>query len=303
MESITQALARVSNTPNLPELLEKALSIGDVSKMPPEVFGAYYQAVCYSSGLNPLTQPFEVIEFQGKKKLYAKKEAAEQLRKLHRVSTKVVSKEVIDGMYIITVMASTPDGRMEEAQGIVCLDNLKGDAKANAMMRCETKAKRRVTFAICGLGFAEAGESDVVDAEVVQEHFTGTAEEATANLFPDFDTTKAVPEEDEDDTLPRELENSTDDEGEQLDGIVAEILKERCEEWHDVLEYSYEAVLAYVQHTYKRPFWDLSHGETGMVLSWFADESRVKWLKREIRLNAKGVKEMMRQHGTTPVGS
>jgi hypothetical protein len=37
----------------------------------------------------------------------------------------------------------------------VSLHNLKGEALANAIMKCETKAKRRVTLSICGLGLLD----------------------------------------------------------------------------------------------------------------------------------------------------
>lgn len=137
-----------------PEDIEKALTIGDLSKMPPDVRIRYYLATCQSAGLNPMTQPFTAIKNQaGQVILYANATCAEQLRKRDRVSVKVLGREKDDGVYIVTVSASTPDGRCEESQGIVDISGLKGTALANAMMKAETKAKRRVTMALCGLGF------------------------------------------------------------------------------------------------------------------------------------------------------
>ena len=46
----------------------------------------YYNMFCDSLGLNPVTQPFEIIKFNGKEKLYATKDAIEQLRKINKVS-------------------------------------------------------------------------------------------------------------------------------------------------------------------------------------------------------------------------
>ena len=148
-ETTLSTLPRVST-----EDIEQALTIGDLAKMPPEVRIRYYCATCASAGLNPMTQPFTPMKNQaGQVVLYANKEAAEQLRKRDRISIRILSREKDDGLYIVTVAASTPDGRCEESQGIIEITNLKGTALANAMMKCETKAKRRVTMALCGLGF------------------------------------------------------------------------------------------------------------------------------------------------------
>ena len=170
-------------------LIEKALTVGDVSKMTPEVRVHFYRALCASCGLNPLTRPFILLETQsGELTWYATVGAAEQLRKLYRVSTRILSRErTEDGLYIVTVEASTPDGRVEQAQGIVPLAKARGSWKttqqgkryfdedktadgeaivqplhgtelANALHKAESKAKRRVTLAICGLGMAGAEE-------------------------------------------------------------------------------------------------------------------------------------------------
>ena len=148
-ETTMDTLPRVSQ-----EDIERALTIGDLAKMPPEVRIRYYVATCASAGLNPMTQPFTPMKNQaGQVVLYANKEAAEQLRKRDRISIRILSREKDDGLYIVTVAASTPDGRCEESQGIIEIANLKGTNLANAMMKCETKAKRRVTMALCGLGF------------------------------------------------------------------------------------------------------------------------------------------------------
>ena len=150
----------VPYTPIDPAAIEKALTIGDVSKMTPEVRVQFYRALCASCGLNVLTRPFILLKTQsGELTWYATVGAAEQLRKLHRVSTSILSRErTEEGLYIVTVQASAPDGRQEESQGIVFVGGLKGQELGNAMMRCGSKALRRVTLAICGLGMAGAEE-------------------------------------------------------------------------------------------------------------------------------------------------
>lgn len=171
-----------------PEAVSRALLAGDLSKLSPEDRIQYYLALCHSSGLNPLTRPFIVMKAEsGEMVWYATRECAEQLRKRHRVSMRVLRRETDEGLYCVTVEASTPDGRVEEAQGFVPVLKAKGTWKstesgkryfqeaktqdgepllvpltgkelADARHKCESKAKRRATLALCGLGLPEVDE-------------------------------------------------------------------------------------------------------------------------------------------------
>ena len=149
-----------------PEAIQRALMAGDISKLSPADRVQFYAALCHSTGLNVLTRPFILLKGQdGSLHWYATVGAAEQLRKLHRVSTRILSRERSeDGLYCVTVQASTPDGRQEESQGIEYIGGLKGQALGNAMMKASSKALRRVTLALCGLGmgFAEEERGEVV---------------------------------------------------------------------------------------------------------------------------------------------
>jgi hypothetical protein len=50
----------------------------------------------------------------------------------------------------------------------VAIGTLRGDALANAIMKCETKAKRRLTLSLCGLGMLDESEIETVtDAHTV----------------------------------------------------------------------------------------------------------------------------------------
>lgn len=151
------------------EVVERVILGGDLSKLQPTERMEYYRQVCESLALNPLTQPFAYITLNGKLTLYARKDATEQLRKRDEISVIIVSRELTDGVYVVTARATTPTGRTDESIGAVSIEGLKGEAKANAMMKCETKAKRRVTLSICGLGMLDETEvSSVPDARVVQ---------------------------------------------------------------------------------------------------------------------------------------
>src|SRR5689334_20292254 len=146
----------------LPADVERVLMQRDLSKLTPEQKLAYYNATCQSIGLNPLTQPFEYINLNGKLRLYAKKDCTDQLRALRDVSIEVADRLVMDDLYVVRARASTPAGRVDESLGAVSISGLRGEARANAMMKAETKAKRRATLSICGLGFLD--ESETPDA-------------------------------------------------------------------------------------------------------------------------------------------
>lgn len=145
------------------EAVEATLVTNDLSKMSTEQRLTYYKAVCDSVGLNYMTQPFAFITLQGKITLYAKRDAADQLRKIHGVSVQILEKKVENGLYIVTVKAKDKSGRTDEATGIIPIDGLKGSDLANAMLKTETKAKRRVTLSICGLGLIDESELDTVE--------------------------------------------------------------------------------------------------------------------------------------------
>jgi hypothetical protein len=145
--------------------MEQVLVNGDLSKLSAPERLHFYQAVCESIGLNPLTQPFAYIVLNGKMVLYAKKDATDQIRSNRHISVTIASRERHDDVYVVTARATTPDGRTDESIGAVSISGLKGESLANAFMKAETKAKRRVTLSIGGLGWLDETEvQSVADA-------------------------------------------------------------------------------------------------------------------------------------------
>jgi len=143
------------------EILEQVIIEGDLAKLSPADRVSYYKKVCESVGLNPFSKPFDFIVLDKKLILYAKRDATDQLRKLHGVSIKVISKTLDDGLFTVHVAAQDKHGRQDEDIGAVQIAGLRGTAKANAMAKAMTKAKRRVTLSICGLGWLD--ETEVAD--------------------------------------------------------------------------------------------------------------------------------------------
>jgi len=185
-------MARNSTALTVPDqqkaaVLEQVVIQGDLSKLQPAERVAYYRTVCQSLGLNPFTKPFEYINLNGKLTLYAKRDATDQLRAINGVSVEITSREMLDnGIYVVTARARDKHGRTDEAIGAVSIAGLKGDALANAIMKCETKAKRRVTLSICGLGWLDETEvSTVPDAEAVDVDMeTGEIKTPMKNVTP-----------------------------------------------------------------------------------------------------------------------
>jgi hypothetical protein len=150
--------------PPTAETLEKVLIKGDLSSLTQTERLGYMKSVCDATGLNPLTQPFEYITLNGKLQLYAKKSATDQLRKIHGVSILELRAERMEDVYVVTAFARDREERTDAAKGAVTVGNLKGDALANALMKAETKAKRRVTLSICGLGVLDETELETIPA-------------------------------------------------------------------------------------------------------------------------------------------
>jgi hypothetical protein len=145
-----------------PAVIEQVVIGGDLARLSPGQRVEYYRQVCASLNLNPLTRPFEYLRLNDRLTLYAKREATDQLRRLHRVSVEIVAREQQEDIYVVTARATTPDGRTDEATGAVSLAGLSGANLANALMKAETKSKRRVTLSICGLGWLDESEVDSV---------------------------------------------------------------------------------------------------------------------------------------------
>lgn len=150
------------NTEHDLSIIEKVLMQGDLSKLDPTQRVVYYNKVCESLGLNPYTRPFEYISLSGKLTLYAKKDATEQLRKVNNISITGLEGRLVEDLYIVVAKASTPNGRTDQATGAVSIGNLKGEQKANAIMKAETKAKRRVTLSISGMGWTDETEIESI---------------------------------------------------------------------------------------------------------------------------------------------
>lgn len=158
---MTTALEHVA--PPAAATMEQALIGGDLSKLSSAERLSLYNHVCDSLGLNPLTRPFEYIVLNNKLTLYAKRDCTDQLRKIHQVGITIVERgKFEESVYVVRAQATLPNGRTDEALGAVNIAGLKGENLANALMKAETKSKRRVTLSICGLGLLDETEVETI---------------------------------------------------------------------------------------------------------------------------------------------
>lgn len=161
---------------------EQVLLHGDLSQLAPADRVRYYADQCRAVGLHPATRPFDLIPSEaGGLTLYVNARGCEQLRSLYSVTLRILRQEYVQDVYTVTVEASVPSGRTEQAEGAVAMVKpagtwktaasgkryvheektargetvmipLQGKEHATARMIAETRAKRRATLAIIGLG-------------------------------------------------------------------------------------------------------------------------------------------------------
>lgn len=146
------------------ERILEVLVSGNLSVLTPPERVEYFERVCASLGLNPLTKPFEFITLNGKLTLYATKACTDQLRQNHGVSIVITDQQQVGDLYMVTVVATDKTGRQDSDMGVVATGALKGENLANAMLKAITKAKRRATLSICGLGMLDETEIEDIPA-------------------------------------------------------------------------------------------------------------------------------------------
>jgi hypothetical protein len=192
--------------------VELALVGGDLKNLNAEQRVLLYIETCKSLAINHLTKPFDYLELNGKLVLYPNRACTDQLRKTNKVSLHIVSQDVADGVLTIHVRASLPDGRTDEDIGTVAFiyprrhrnfktkqwedhpkagKPLENEDRANAVLKALTKAKRRATLSICGLGWADESEIEstpgagpIIGADVIKPIGPAEAVSTPANSNP-----------------------------------------------------------------------------------------------------------------------
>lgn len=159
--------------PSSAALAEQVVIKGDLSKLTEQQRMDYYTAVCRSLGLNPMTRPFEYIALNGKLTLYATRSAADQLRSLRGITITSLEPSQVGDLLVVVATGRDRAGREDSSTGAVAVKGLSGEALANAMMKAETKAKRRLTLSLAGLGWSDETEVESIGQRVNVDTETG----------------------------------------------------------------------------------------------------------------------------------
>lgn len=218
--------------------LEKLLIHGDLSKLTPSQKVQYYYQRCKEHGLNPASKPFEYIRLNGKEVLYATKGCAEQLRSIAGVSIKITKADKLEDIFVVIAEAKDKTGREDSATGAVSIHGLKGEGLANAMMKAETKAKRRVTLSICGLNMLDETEVESIEKEAQRirpdddQESNGDGRDDGAYRIPFGKFAKRTLEEVGPDALAgyiNYLEAKAKKDGQEIKGIVGDFIDRAAE--------------------------------------------------------------------------
>lgn len=193
-------------------IIESVVIGGDLSRLTAEQRVSYYQQVCNSLGLNPLTRPFDYITLNGKLTLYARKDAADQLRKINGVSIDDVEIQEVGDSYFVKVKGHDKNGRADVEIGVVSKKDMQGNI-ANVQMKAVTKAKRRLTLSICGLGMLDETEIETIPAAVQ------TVVDEQGEIVHDAEPAPVVPLENVSDMSLEMAESETNSKG-QLYGTL-----------------------------------------------------------------------------------
>jgi hypothetical protein len=147
--------------PNIADTIAKIVLQNDLSSLSDSEIVLYHNNLCNQLGLNPLTNPFSLITLQGKKTLYANRNACDQLMKIHGLSSRVISKEIVGDILMYEVEVFDKE-RSVSNLGAVTIGKLQGEGRANAYMKAHTKAMRRAVLSFAGLSLLDETEVETI---------------------------------------------------------------------------------------------------------------------------------------------
>ncbi len=130
--------------------------------------------ICNAVGLNQYTMPFRIYrDVNGDEFVYATKECCAQLRHLNNISITSLEERIDGDFAICKVSGINKHGRVSFEIGSVNISILEGQDKSNGQMWAVTKAKRRLTLDLSGLGVLADIEvrdmNEVVEYNVLEE--------------------------------------------------------------------------------------------------------------------------------------
>lgn len=186
----------VSKERNIQEILIDLAINGDLSKLNEPEKLLYYKYNCDYYNLDIVSRPFDYV-WLGKGEarklvLYPNKTAVAQLRKNHGIHITELKESIQVGLIIIKAYGHTKDGRSDVDEGFAPLSafgkQLEGEALGNARLKAVTKAKRRLTLSLGGMGMLDETEIDSIP-DAIKVH-AGNLQDVTNNTQPKIVTEK-----------------------------------------------------------------------------------------------------------------
>lgn len=174
---MSDLVAVPSGAPPTEDALIKLFTSGDLIDLDPRQKAQYLAALCSKTGLDPLSKPYDILYVKGpdgkqRAILYANRTASDQLRKIHDIRTSVVYEGLLqlgtttrEDVYRVDLDVTLGE-RTERHVGLVSIAGLSGEAMANAIMKCHTKALRRGTLSIVGIGLPDESEVDTIPGRI-----------------------------------------------------------------------------------------------------------------------------------------
>lgn len=155
--------ASTDDTTMLDEILADVVAAGkDTTALSRDDRAALLVGLARKLGLNALSGAVMFLRTQGRETLYVTKQGTDQIAARERLKRETIrGPEVvaIEGRKVVLcqVRATHPDGRSEVSTATLALSDV-----VNDLMKCETKAKRRATLSVCGLGLLAEDEIETI---------------------------------------------------------------------------------------------------------------------------------------------
>lgn len=156
---------------------------GDWSKVPDKIKAAFVEKCCNELKIPLVLNPFRFIKTKNGEKFYAPAEAAALILNYNEASVTIVSSTFLRDEQIYSVVAECSNGK-RKVQNIAFLSvaGTSGQDRANAYMKCTTKAIRRAVLSAYGLS---ARERDTEEEDEVQTVSTQAVEQVLQQKTPE----------------------------------------------------------------------------------------------------------------------
>lgn len=192
METSIAERAQTSLASLDPGIIAQLVIGGDLSGLNDAQKVSLYNYRCQQAGLDPAAKPFDLLKLNGKQILYANAACTQQLTAVHKLSDAITDKQMMGGIFVVSVRVTGPDGRSTENMASVAIDGMKGETLCNAMMKCCTKAKRRTVLGHCGLGMLDESETETIPGARVEQWGADGSAPAVKEQRDDSETIDAI---------------------------------------------------------------------------------------------------------------